>query len=140
MKIINESAIPTRTMLPLINFTRRYFWCRDDFLLKIFNHTDKRPGIVGSAEKIYPNWIKGSEFNLVQLQMNPQKKFKRKDMYRKAAGPVYFKSWEENFIMVLAHELRHIDQFTSENIPYHMEVDAEKYAMLVLNEYRKRKV
>lgn len=44
--------------------------------------------------------------------------------------------WKEEFILVLAHELRHIDQFWTK-VPKEYEYDAEKFAVNILSKYRR---
>lgn len=56
--------------------------------------------------------------------------------HRKSVGEVRFENWKEEVLFVLAHELRHIDQFWSIKPPRYYEVDAEKHAVHVLSEYR----
>lgn len=64
--------------------------------------------------------------------------FPKYTLYRKAAGSVTVHTWQEEFLLVLAHEMRHIDQFWSDSPPVHYEVDAERFAQEVLAAWRSR--
>lgn len=70
------------------------------------------------------------------LRLNPQK-YPYKTCHRKSVGEVSVDSWEEEFVLVLAHELRHVHQFVF-GTPRNYEVDAERHAIAVLTQYRNR--
>jgi hypothetical protein len=63
-------------------------------------------------------------------------------------GVVVLQDWREEFVLTLAHELRHIDQFwwtqppadvvrLRRGQPANIEHDAESFGVKVLNEWRK---
>lgn len=56
-------------------------------------------------------------------------------LYRRAAGIVHMRDWRDEVIYTAAHELRHVDQFI-DGVPRYYEVDAERFAMSVLLEFR----
>jgi len=52
-------------------------------------------------------------------------------------GRIYVDGWQEEFILVLAHELIHIDQMWRKTpVPFQYEVEAELGELQVLREYR----
>ena len=57
------------------------------------------------------------------------------DEHRRMSGCVSWWSFEEEYLYVLAHEARHIDQNHAKRVRY-PEVDAEAFAQWVLAEYR----
>lgn len=57
-------------------------------------------------------------------------------VHRKASGGVVLQDWREEFVLVLAHELRHVAQFWGGVNAKQKEVDAERFAIAVLNEWR----
>jgi hypothetical protein len=67
--------------------------------------------------------------------MNPAATYPRTQRLNLRTPEVRFESWQDEFVMVLAHELRHIDQFALGAFPVgqelEAEVDAETYAASV---------
>lgn len=59
-----------------------------------------------------------------------------KTIHRKAVGEIVLRSWEEEYVFTLAHELRHIDQFWGFEAPSFPEVDAETFAKETLEVFR----
>lgn len=60
--------------------------------------------------------------------------------HRKRTGGTLYRCWQDVFVAILAHELRHNDQFHTDGNWAHTpqkEVDAEQYAQKVLAERRK---
>jgi hypothetical protein len=62
-----------------------------------------------------------------------------KNCYKERAGPVTYKTWDEEFVHVLSHELQHTFQFEWRYVSVSIEVDAELKAHEVLRKYRKHK-
>lgn len=84
--------------------------------------------------------------SLIVLQVSRNRSYPVKDTYcdekdKPYAEEVTIHSWDEEFVLILAHELRHIDQFFCINgnglSERQMEEDAEKFAIKVLSSYRK---
>lgn len=70
-----------------------------------------------------------------------ERAYPRKLTYRVRAGEIKYRCWHEEVLTTIAHELRHIQQYT---IPRrarvkHPEVDAELFAKFVLEQYRLKK-
>jgi hypothetical protein len=77
--------------------------------------------------------------SLVTIRLSKALPYPYSSMYRKRAGPAIVHCWQEEFIFVLAHEMRHIDQFWSILGHHrHIEVDAERFAIQVLRSYQLR--
>jgi hypothetical protein len=139
MVIHNESARPTKQLRPLINFCKPFF--NHHALVSLFMYTADRNGELtgGWADKyhlgvVFTDGVPSS----VLLRLSKGMKYPTASVYRKSVGQVTFDNWQEEFLFVLAHELRHIDQFWSFEPPRHYEVDAEKFALEVLAEYREK--
>lgn len=79
--------------------------------------------------------------SLIKIWVTNHNNYPRKDMYVPEVV-VTFHDFEEELLYVLAHEMRHIDQFwTSLRRVYghEAEVDAERFALRVLNLWREQK-
>lgn len=79
--------------------------------------------------------------SLIKIWVNKNNEYPKQDSYVPQVV-VVFQDFEEEFLYVLAHEMRHIDQFWTslKSIKgYEAEVDAEKFALKVLNLFRKNK-
>ncbi len=140
MRIVNESSsTKLKTIRKLVKFVEKRF----RFSYFAYLHLcDKDPNwgnmIGGTADK-----LSGTEFailnftpSVVILWLHEKSNAPFGTTHRKSLGKVIINSWEEEFVLVLAHELRHIDQFWGASFPKHYEVDAERFAIGVLNEYR----
>jgi hypothetical protein len=65
-------------------------------------------------------------------------RYPRKTTHVDEVGTILLESWEEEVVLVLAHELRHIEQFSEgkQYEYYEAEVDAERFGLKVLQQYR----
>lgn len=128
MILDNRSSFSTATLRKLTNFVAKK--CRLPELAHIRVYDGRGEGLAykSSPYKDTPTvscveiWLKDGPFPKVNC-------------YRKRAGKMKIYSWEEEYVLILAHELRHIDQFWTK-MPRFYEVDAERFAMDVLKTYR----
>lgn len=75
--------------------------------------------------------------SVVTLWLSPNKtRFPMETCHRVSVGKIRLETWEEEFVLVLGHELRHIEQFWSGKTYAQVEVDAERFGLQMLNEYR----
>lgn len=143
MKIENHSDnIQTREIRALFNFVKQYTKYSYCAVLRVCdappakmtggfaNHTEPDPDLY---DPVAP-----SSVELLVGDRSPR--FPYKDQHVPELPPVTINTWEEEVLLVLAHELRHIDQFWSWdqiNDGHLIEVDAERFAIEVLEKWRK---
>lgn len=90
-----------------------------------FKDNDNIKGLVGWA---YPDYR-------IVLEFGKPIKYPNLQTYRKRAGPVYVRDFDADFVYYMAHEFRHLMQFSGHVEVRHPEVDAELFAQEVLKDY-----
>lgn len=145
MKIYNHTDIKTRDLLPLVNFVAAR--CKTSMMAHLVVTED--PGfraMNGFAwhrsfdddhgyDHPVPMYDPTAPSRVTIRFAAPQ--YPKTTIYRQSVGKVTVRSWQEEFVQVLAHELRHIDQFWSTSVmPREYEVDAERFSHEVLNDWR----
>jgi len=88
----------------------------------------------------------GVEPSLVRLWLSKGRQYPTTTHYLPEVGTVQLRSWDEEFVYVLAHELQHIADFWGGELTaadldgqwmgHHLEVRAEKYAVKTLRAWR----
>lgn len=151
MHLVNRSSFwPSILLLPLIDAVRRKTQYAELATLLIEDRWDgevtggyswKRPSRAELREKMPGTKLPSKAApSLVKLDIPHNVRYPRTSYHVREVGMVRFKSWDEEVVFVLAHELRHIDQFYTRVLTDHLaEVDAEKFAVSVLRDYRKHK-
>lgn len=142
MTLLNRSAnLTAKDLEPLVEFASR--GCRNRDLVKVMV-LDAKLGKsfgYGRAHMVSPLTTTTDKPSLVQVWVTPGGRA-RTSRAVPAMGPVTVANWEEEFLLVLAHELRHIDQFWEERFTEDQvaasERDAEGHARGVLRRYRER--
>lgn len=137
MIIRNTSKYSTEEMKKLIDFVAKGF-NHKNICLNIKNSGSAYRGRAYRGIPAISNAPKSSQY-LVVVAIGTPDKFPVAEYYSnqkyKRLIPVTFETWQEAFVSVLAHELRHIYQFRN-NKPC-SEVDASKIGYKKLMEYRK---
>lgn len=146
MLIANLSCKETSELLPLIQFVSGH--CDNSAMANLIIEDSVGLFSSGRAWKFVPR--KGGDHpilgrydfgtpSLVRVGLSTKRHYPKISLHRQSVGPIEVSSWEEEFVFVLAHELRHIAQFWSPNsYPTYYEVDAESHGKNVLELFRGR--
>lgn len=138
MHLTNASNLRrTAALNPLIDFVSKYANHHDLARVRVQDGSVKD----GAGRPTYGGQAQGEEKNyLVIIAINANTTYPRIQRLNRLTPAVRFKKWEDEFVMVLAHELRHISQFIvgafeiGEELE--AEVDAEVFAAKVLEQYQ----
>ena len=147
MNLVNRSNLRrTASLYPLIDFVTQF--CDYAYLAKLrvvpTSRTDGagRPTCAGQAHRQNPNLTEADVAtpSLVEVGLHPEAAYPRTQRLNRLCPELTFRTWQEEFVAVLAHELRHIDQFWTgshtRGQELEAEVDAETFAAAVLNAFR----
>jgi hypothetical protein len=145
-RLLNLTTIPTDQLEQLAGFCYRRFPSASLTKLAIevqqvspWTRLGQRYGISGMAYGEVPAGVvapKGVE-RYIRLSVMRLGRYPRGYTYRKRVGALIFRDWEEEFVAVLGHELYHIHQFKNPHQQdYHLEVQAERFAKQLLEEFR----
>jgi hypothetical protein len=137
LKIVNKSSKRVRDLRPL-----------SDFVAKRCRHSHMAHLVVGELpDHVFANghaWQREGEDPTAPSRVTVDfgcEMFPKKVKHQ-GNPPVVVTSAEEEFVVVLAHELRHIDQFWDGKLferDADAESDAELFAHQILDEYRREK-
>jgi hypothetical protein len=133
------TLLPVPELTRLAQFVARFFQF-EDLAEVIVNAGDVRdsdgePSFGGLAmeTKLSGSWI-------VYVTLTDKTVYPRTQRLNHLTPEVVFETWREEFVCVLAHELRHIDQFAvrafNQDQELESEVDAENAAVAVLEAFR----
>ena len=144
MQIRNRSRIPMRTIRRLLDFVlERMPYMARMARITVSNAPTRRSGS-GMAYKLSPWGHSILTPSHIQLKLsNPKEWHPWSDKHCKGAPRIFFKTWEEECIALIAHELRHVIQFWDVGIiiqnwsEEQEEADAENFAVAVLKQWRK---
>jgi len=130
MWLRNSSRRDTAVLADLYRFMSDRFLHTNKVSLDIL---DQESGVEsgGFAEKNKPT--NGYPSSVTVWVTGDNRTFPYNNVFEGFSTVLY--SWEEEFLLVLAHELRHIDQFYG-TVPEFFEKDAESYAINTLQAYR----
>jgi hypothetical protein len=154
--IVNRTRIPTDQLLPLIKWVLAHMSEAASKAHILLSYRHRWRGIGGVARKMAfsggrrTRGIPGGE-PLVHIMMGAQweqKAYPITETYKKRAGSMTYNNWQEHFVSLMAHELRHIEQYAAENdrikrkqiFNNSLEVDAERHAMRLLALYKKNPI
>jgi hypothetical protein len=137
MQLANRSAYHrTSKLLPLVNFVAARMECPDTALIEILDTKSSSSAIGGRAWR-----HEGTGLDFVTLTVGRSTTYPRITKHVDEVGVIQLADWEENFVLVLAHELAHIRQFRRRTFScrqrHAAEVDAERRAKQVLQQYRR---
>lgn len=140
MYVVNETQYDNSVLNPLIQFVLTHMPIGQFAWLHMVeggvNHPLEVTGGLAEAHVPFPGNPTAPHRVTLWLRFDTAK-YPYKTCHRKSVGEVEVASWQEEFILVLAHELRHIHQFVF-GTPRQYEVDAERCAIAVLERYRNR--
>ena len=125
MVLTNKSSYPDAEIRALAQKVVPYF--KHQKLASVLVLDEERWGGIGHGL---------CQWNTVTVWLPRYTTYPFRDMYRKRAGDRVMQCWQDLFVCILAHELRHVDQNHMDKRPHHYEVDAEKYAFKVFERYR----
>jgi hypothetical protein len=143
MRLENRSTRhETPKLLPLVEFAVRQAKYASLATLRLVDARKPEQIIGGYSWKFDPQVgdLALVAPSLVKMTLSAAERYPRCSEHVPEVGPIEFQTWEEEFLLVLAHELRHVDQFWGERITdaHKAEVDAERFALRSLQRYRKR--
>jgi hypothetical protein len=134
MKVVNRSKIPTAELLPLLKFALKKIK-RSNLATLYFE--DGRRGGEGETWMWAPSGYQSESPTrpaCVIVRVAPRDSFRPyRDQYVTSL-PVEFKAWEEEVLVVLAHELKHLDDFWT--VGETTEEGAESFALATLKSWR----
>lgn len=141
-KLFNKSRISDKKILKVIEFIQQFTFSKKKAAFEVRGPSEDFPFGEGMAvfmvdrqkEKQYKH-MREPGLVVVQLGSTP---FPHENTHRISAGRVFLNSHEEELVLIIAHELRHIDQFYLLEVAQE-EADAEKFAVSILEEWRNRK-
>jgi hypothetical protein len=142
VKVVNESHRALSDVLPLVEFVAARTTYADMAYLHLHpgQYLDDGTPLVARGQALKDNDNPaGRTPSRVDLWLAKGVCFPRDDEYPEAGvGIVVLEDWREEFILALAHELRHIFQWwsTLPGTDPNPEHDAESWAVKVLNEWR----
>lgn len=162
MKYRNDTRFPDALLRPLIEWTRSKMdeGAQQAQIRIMYSIGARGNGIAGIANGMA--WGAGSRgkgflpsLPLVRILVSPRWDMRRypfEETYKQRAGALRYETWQEHFVALVAHELRHVDQtFIARKNGVRtkkekqamfggsVEVDAERHAKLILAEYRRER-
>ncbi len=143
MRVIVRTRHYTANQLrPLVAFVAKHFTHREKAVVIV---QDQQCGMTCGG-LAYPRHRKAAELgganvvNLVKVFLPRALEYPHGSRVVPQLPPINLDSWEEDFIVTLAHELRHVDQFNNGTYdsgnPGPSELDAEAFGQSVLRLYR----
>lgn len=136
MRILNGSKHKTSSLKHLVAFAASTVRMSHMARLSLL---DREAGLAsgGEAEKRYG--ASKAEPSMITLWLSRGLKYPFGQTHVQSVGQIVFRSWEEEILFVLSHELRHIDQMwgAAPSGTYdENEEDAELHALQVLRQWR----
>lgn len=136
MRLINESSRSTSHLQTLIEFVSAYVPEADQVILGLSDHCEVGKMTQGLTARESP----GRPI-LVTMGLSHNLPYPHTTRHVPALPAVRVTSWEEEFVLVLAHELRHAAQIAHRSYLksewYDAEVDAERFAYSVLDAFQR---
>lgn len=140
MKIHNTSRLANKQIRPLVDFVCARFEFSYMAHLVLVDHDEPGLGTNGWSWKEAEDDFDPTAPSRVALVLSHGLPYPAKTYNQPEVGEITINSWEEEFVLVLGHELRHIDQYWSPaEFPENFELDAEQHGVLALEAYRKLK-
>lgn len=142
MRIENKSAyFQTGRLTQIAEFAARYTQYSALATVRFTDGADGHKLTGGYAYKQRPDVSELSLVapSLVKIILGRGRKYPRGTSHVDSLGIIKLESWDEEVLFVLAHELRHIDQFWSMTFTDEdaAELDAERFAIKVLKTWRR---
>lgn len=137
MRLINESAVEQADLLPILSFVSAYIGSHKRVVVFADNAKDSARMTSGYAGY-------GDGRVIVKLNLRNREAFTGPYPTREVPTVPYMNvtSWEEELVLVAAHELRHAEQLLAgtyaKDEVIEAETDAELFAGMVLDAYRRK--
>lgn len=129
MRIENKSAYyPTARLQPLVDFASRWFKTNQVVVLQLTDGAEPSKVCGGYAYR-----------DRVKMTLS-RHAYPCTSEHVAEVGPVELRSFEEEFLLVLLHEVAHVNQFSEGRLYYDSndaEVEAEMFAVKMLARYRR---
>ncbi len=136
MKNINESSRSNLAVLQLSQFVAAYVPEADQVILSLSDHTE-----VGKMTQGFTAQEASGRPILVTMGISNNLPYPHTTQHVPTLPAVRLTSWVEEFVLVLAHELRHAAQIAHRTYAkaevYEAEVDAERFAYSVLDAFQR---
>lgn len=134
MRLTNRSrSLQTSTLNEIAEFVTSYCQYQHLAHICVFDRAERK--IFGKGRAHFPS--------LVEVYVSQGLSYPTVSDVVPGIHPAIVRSWEEEFVLVLAHELRHLDQFHNGSFLASeralAEIDAETVARSVLRAYRRQK-
>lgn len=133
MILDNRSSRPDEEIRELCRFVVQFFKHHKDCTVTVYDEEGYDAGQVGHG--VYYGWTNKAEVYIPRFTSYPIAA-----QHRKRTGGTVYRCWQDVFVAILAHELRHCDQRWSTDKSWahhpHYEVDAEFFAQKVLAQRR----
>jgi len=137
MKVVNTSSFDTKELRRLITIATKGISLADTYV-HIKNSSKSYGGMAyrstPAISKSYDSFNEPTRLITVRIGKNTYPLRKSYDWRYKTAPEFWAKNWQELFVLVMAHEARHIQQFR--NSWKCSEIDCEKYAGKRLDAFR----
>jgi hypothetical protein len=127
----NEAAVPDADVLALMLFAQSR--CRHPEKL-VLAHVVKGTGCAPAQGYSWQRDPEDGARSRIRVSVTPSL-LPARVLWRRRVGVVSLWDWRDEVVFTAAHELRHVDQYI-DGVPRHYEVDAERFALGVLSEYR----
>ena len=143
MLIQNQSKVPTKRLKPLLSFVlkRIKHGALGSLSLKDAQYRQEGWRTYGRTWKVSPEEYPGRCPSLIEIFFGTVAKYPFTDQYKPYTPSVKICSWEEEVLLVLAHEARHLDQYWAPGklapLP-DRELDAELFAIQTVDQWRTR--
>lgn len=138
MKTINESRVPADTIDPILQFVSSHYKIKNPVILYVANGHEK-----GRMTYGWTGRKTAGEPIIVKLGLSSGLQYPRVTRHTPETPIVNLSSFEEEVVLVLAHELRHASQIDSGAFRAmtvaNSELDAERFAVRVLERFRANK-
>ena len=143
--IVNTSRLSVKQIRPLVGFVSKYFFHSNRAYIVVQDHEEA--GVMCGGEITYDaSFLRRRDLGIedfdryseIVLDISRDIVYPIGTKHRKTTRWVQLNSIEEEIVLVLAHEMRHLDQWHQNRRVKiaNPEVDAERHAIMVLNEYR----
>lgn len=135
MKIKNETPFGKAYLMKIVKFAMKFSYQKgkDTTIRFLYHPGEKTTGLA---------YIQADGYHVeycIDINVGGGSKFPCTNVYKKSVGGVSLSSREEELILYLAHELRHVDVFAEWVTVKQSEVDAERHAHTVLGYWRVKK-
>lgn len=140
MKLINETSTRCmRELAELINFCRKFSKFHNKARIVV-----KEVSCIAKHGETWKEWPK-AEFpdhpTCIHIYLYKNEEYPRRFKYLECLPEVRTSTWQEHFILTVAHELRHVQQMNDGSfdqllLENRLEIDAEMHGIRVLTAFQ----